>query len=93
MEYRALPLFCECGQPPCPITEVGLTADHQLLIQWWCVGCRKIVQATKRLSECWRDCPKPNIPEPMLTDDREFDAGEEDAKFLSTLGVKFPESQ
>lgn len=51
-----------------------------------------MVHATKRLSECWRDCPKPNIAETILTDDGEFDVGEEDSKFLAALGVKLPES-
>jgi hypothetical protein len=29
----------------------------------------------------------------MLTEDRYLDAGEEDARFLAALGVKFPESK
>ena len=69
-----------------------MTADHQLLVRWWCIECKKMVHATKRLSECWRDCPKPNIAETILTDDGEFDVGEEDSKFLAALGVKLPES-
>ena len=52
-----------------------------------------MVNATKRLSECWRDCPKPDIAETMPADDCEFDDCREDAKFLAALGVKFPESK
>jgi hypothetical protein len=93
MHYRLLPVFCECGQPPSRITGVGLTANHELLIRWWCDGCNRTVYATKRLAECWKDCPKPNGAETILGDDCEFDGGEGDAKFLAGLGVKFPESQ
>jgi hypothetical protein len=93
MHYRPLPLFCKCGQRPFRITQVGLTADHRLLIRWWCAGCNRTVYGTKSLSECWRDCPKPNGAETILGDDCEFDGGEEDAKFLAGFGVKFPESK
>ena len=89
MEYRALLVFCECGQPPFRIAEVGLTANHQLLIRWWCAGCKRMVHATKRLSECWRECP-PQIAETVLANDCEVGAGEEDVKFLAALGVRFP---
>jgi hypothetical protein len=75
MEYRALPVFCQCGQPPLRITHVGLTADHQLLIGWWCIGCQRMVQATRFLSECWRECPKPKSAETILADDCEFYGG------------------
>ena len=49
--------------------------------------------ATIRLSECWRECPKPNIADTMYADEGESDAGEQDARFLAALGVKFPESR
>ena len=88
-----LPVSCDCGQPPFRIAEVGLTAEHELLIRWWCAECQKMVHVTMRLSECWRECPKANITDTMLADDREFDAGEDDAGFLAALGVKFPESR
>jgi hypothetical protein len=51
------------------------------------------VYATKRLAECWKDCPKPSSVDTTLPNDREFDAGEEDARFLADLGVKLPESR
>jgi hypothetical protein len=52
-----------------------------------------MVHATKRLSECWKECPSSNSAEAILADDGEFDAAEEDAKFLADLGVKFPNSK
>ena len=52
-----------------------------------------MVHATMRLSECWRGCPKPNSADTMFADNHELDAGEEDARFLAALGVKFPESK
>ena len=93
MHYRLLPVFCECGQPPSRITGVGLTANHELLIRWWCDGCNRTVYATKRLSECWKDCPQPSSVETALPGGCEFDAGEEDARFLAALGVKLFESR
>jgi hypothetical protein len=93
MHYRALAVACACGQPAFRITELGLTSDHEILIRWWCDGCKKMVHATKRLSECWKECPSFNDAETILADDGAFDAGEEDAKFLAGLGVKLPESK
>ena len=91
--YRGLPVFCECGQAPFRITELGLTAEHELLIRWWCNTCNRMVEATKRLTECWKECPKPDIAETRVADYVEFEAGEEDARFLALLGVKLPESK
>jgi hypothetical protein len=61
MQYRGLSFSCECGQAPLRITQVGLTADHQLLICWWCARCKKMVNATKPLADCWKDCPTKNL--------------------------------
>lgn len=93
MQYRALAVACECGQPVFRITELGLTPEHELLIRWWCNTCNRMVHATKRLSECWKECPKPEIAEARVADDAEFHACEEDARFLAALGVKLPESK
>jgi len=91
MEYRALSFSCECGQSPLRITQVGLTADHQLLIRWWCAGCKKMVYATKPLADCWKDCPATASTASVGNEDGEFDPGSEDARFLQSLGVKLPE--
>jgi hypothetical protein len=85
MKYRALSFSCECGRAPLRITQVGLTADHQLLIQWWCAECKKMVDALKPLSECWRDWPSnPELPETFYVEDVEA----EDARFLQSVGIK-----
>jgi len=53
-----------------------VTDDHELVIHWWCEDCRKVVWASKSLSDCWRECPK--------TDERpDFDA-----EFLHSIGVR-----
>ena len=91
MQYRALSFSCECGQAPLRITQVGLTADHQLLILWWCAGCKKMVYATKPLAECWKDSPTTASNGIMIIEDGEFDPGSEDARFLQSLGMKLSE--
>jgi hypothetical protein len=88
MRYRALSFSCECGQAPLRISEVGITADHQLIIHWWCAGCKKMVYASKPLAECWKDCP---ATASTVIEDGEFDPASEDAQFLHSLGVKLPE--
>ena len=91
MQYRGLSFSCECGQAPLRITQVGLTADHQLLICWWCARCKKMVNATKPLADCWKDCPTTASTAGIAIEDGEFDPGSEDARFLQSLGVKLPE--
>jgi hypothetical protein len=87
MSYRYLELCCGCGEPPDRIDEVGFTDEHELVIHWWCLRCRRVVYVSKPLSDCWRDCPKP-------------DAGREEAecvyqaadeRFLQSVGVRFPD--
>ena len=55
--YKRLAPTCECGKAPARLREVGLTADHQLVLYWRCSHCRKHVYIVKALSDCWRDCP------------------------------------
>ena len=53
-----------------------MTDDHELVIHWWCEDCRKVVWASKSLSDCWRECPK-------------TDEGPKfDAEFLHSIGVR-----
>jgi hypothetical protein len=87
MRYQALSFSCECGRAPLRITQVGLTEDHQLLIRWWCAGCKKMVDALKPLSECWKDCPTATI----VIEGGELDSYSEDVRFLQSLGVRMPE--
>ena len=91
MQYRALSFSCECGQAPLRITQVDLTEDHQLLIRWWCAGCKKMVFATKPLAECCKDYPTTASNGIMIIEGGELDPGSEDARFLQSLGVKLPE--
>src|SRR5690349_8285742 len=43
MRYETLQLSCECGQTTTRIREVGFTADHQLVLHWRCLACKKYV--------------------------------------------------
>lgn len=81
MSYRHLPLTCECGQIPARILEVGFTAEHELVIHYWCAECKRVVCVSKPLAECWKDCPQP--PAEELMEDPAFG----DAKFLQSIGV------
>lgn len=93
MRYETLQLHCECGQHTTRIREVGFTADHQLVLHWRCVACKKYVYVVKSLSDCWRDCPqeeqqeeaKPvELPQEVLR--------EHDIRFLRSLGVTLPDA-
>jgi hypothetical protein len=59
---------------------VGLTDEHELVVHWWCLRCRKVVYVTKSLSDCWRDCPRSLGKE---------EAESADARFLQSIGVRF----
>ena len=90
MRYETLQLHCECGQPTTRIREVGFTADHQLVLHWRCVACKKYVYVVKALSDCWRDCPQederktPEVATEVMPD---FDL-----RFLRSLGVSMPDA-
>ena len=88
MRYETLQLRCECGQHTTRIREVGFTADHQLVLHWRCLGCKKYVYVVKSLSDCWRDCPE----EDGLKNAPSTDAAvrENDIQFLRSLGVSLP---
>ena len=81
MSYRHLDLCCGCGEPPDRIDEVGLTEEHELVIHWWCLRCRKVVYVTKSLSDCWRDCPRSDVGKDEVES--------ADAQFLQSIGVRF----
>jgi hypothetical protein len=77
MSYRHLSLSCACGQTPDRIVEVGFTDHHELVIHWWCSVCNRVVCVSRPLTECWKDCPEPEIVD--------------DARFLQRIGVRFPD--
>jgi hypothetical protein len=91
MKFRQFALCCECGLVPTRIRQVGLSVEHQLVIHWWCMGCRKSMFVVKDLAECWEECPKPDslgvtavaAPDPEA-------AQQGDVNFLHRLGIRFP---
>jgi hypothetical protein len=90
MEYRIVSLSCDCGKVPKGISAVGLSTDHQLVIQWLCTRCKKKVYVVKALADCWRDCPKEGEPGDQ-TDSRTTDIAAQDRKFLRKLRIKDPD--
>ena len=91
MKFRQFALCCECGLIPTRVRQVGLSTEHQLVIHWWCMGCRKAMFIVKDLAECWEECPKPE--EFGVTSIASADAGKHqhgDAKFLQEMGIRFP---
>ncbi|HEX4309209.1 MAG TPA: hypothetical protein VHZ25_04225 [Acidobacteriaceae bacterium] len=72
------------------IRQVGLSTEHQLVIHWWCLGCRKAMYVAKDLADCWEECPKPEdldiVPAPAY--DLERQRG--DAQFLQSMGISLP---
>lgn len=90
MKYETLRLLCECGQQTTRIREVGFTADHQIVLHWRCVACKKYVYVVKSLSDCWRDCPREEEPAPAASN--EIVMRENDVRFLRSLGVKLPDT-
>jgi hypothetical protein len=88
MRFRKLPLRCECGRSPKEIREVGLTAEHELVIRWFCSGCKRHIFVVKTLSDCWRECP--TRPAGKITGEA-IETDISDLQFLRSMGVRFPE--
>jgi hypothetical protein len=90
MKFRPFFLQCECGLAPARIKQVGLSAEHQLVIHWWCLRCRKAVYVVKDLSECWDASPVPeelgDTPDPCT----DLDRRRGDEGFLHRMGIRFP---
>ena len=89
MKFLQLSFSCACGRPASRVRQVGLTADHQLVIHWRCSQCRRYVYVLKALSDCWGDCPKPEHVREIL--ESSSDHVGPDERFLHSLGVRFPE--
>ena len=85
MSYRHLDLCCGCGEPPDRIDEVGFTDEHELVIHWWCLRCCRVVYLSKRLIDCWRDCPRPEAGK----EGAESAYQSADDRFLQSIGVRF----
>jgi hypothetical protein len=91
MRYETLQLNCECGQHTTRIREVGFTADHQLVLHWRCLACKKYVYVVKALSDCWRECPQ-GSEEGNAPASNESAIHEHDLRFLRSLGVTLPDA-
>ena len=91
MRYETLQLNCECGQHTTRIREVGFTADHQLVLHWRCLACKKYVYVVKSLSDCWRDCPQES-EEGKAPASNDSAIHEHDLRFLRSLGVTLPDA-
>jgi hypothetical protein len=86
MKYRKLTVCCECGRCANRIKNIGFTARHELVLHWWCSGCKRKVYVIKSLSDCWRQCPEPeNSANVEETGQLAF--GPDDTRFLRSLGV------
>jgi len=57
MEFTKLIFHCRCGQLATQYDEVGLSAFHELVLQWLCPTCNRKIYASVALSDCWRECP------------------------------------
>ena len=77
MSYQPIALRCACGEAPFRIEEVGLSADRELVIHWWCEPCRRVTYTSIPLLRLQGSCPPP---------DRQV--AESDAAFLSSLGIR-----
>ena len=91
MRYETLQLHCECGQHTTRVREVGFTADHQLVLHWRCMACKKYVYVVKSLSDCWRDCPREEEMKGAGDLSQEL-MRENDIRFLRSLGVTLPDT-
>lgn len=90
MKFRQFALACECGLVPTRIRQVGLSTEHQLVIHWWCIGCRKAIYVVKDLAECWEDSPKPEDPDITPAPGYDIERQRGDASFLHQMGICFP---
>jgi len=87
--FRNLLFRCECKRPPARVREIGLNDQHELVVRWWCVACKRHVYAVKSLSDCWRDCPGGPSSGQDRSEAKAVFAS--DAQFLHSLGIRLPE--
>jgi hypothetical protein len=88
VEYRRLPVCCQCGWVPKHILGVGLSSTHDLVVEWHCPRCRKNVCAVKPLSVCWRECFTDAADLPIAEVEMDTPG---DRKFLHSVGIKYSE--
>ena len=89
MKFRPFPLSCQCGLGPARIKQVGLSADHQLVIHWWCLQCRKAIYVVKDLRQCLEESAGAEYPDGCAEISTEASAPGGDASFLGSMGIRF----
>ena len=99
LRYKIVHPTCGCGTIHTgPIKELGLTADHQLVMVHDCSACGTRVYTLQGLSDAWRSCPQGEEP---ATKEENFGRaskgrmpyGRKDRKFLHKLGVRLPDNK
>ena len=90
MKFRQFALCCDCGLAPTRIRQVGLSTDHQLVIHWWCMGCRKAMYVLKDLAECWEESPTPEDFSVTSVPAEDLECHRGDVNFLHRLGIRYP---
>jgi len=90
MKFRPFDLCCECGLAPTRIRQVGLSTQHELVIHWWCLGCRKAMFVVKDLADCWEVCPTADAFGVTSMSGCDAERQQGDVNFLRRLGICFP---
>ena len=87
MKFKPVSLYCDCGgRLPGRIRQVGFTEQHQLVIRWWCPECKRTHDKVLTVSGGGSPEPEKEIVETRCTGTLE-----PDARFLHSLGVRFPD--
>src|SRR5580658_4335634 len=89
VEYRRLPLACECGGAPKNISGIGFSSTHELVIHWRCPRCRKNLCVVMPLSECWRTCFTEGSATPAIANGNLAMDTPDDRRFLHSIGVRY----
>jgi hypothetical protein len=91
MHFRPISLRCDCGgRFAARIRQVGLSRHRELVVHWWCPGCKRTHYTVKALADCWRECGQVGEePDPAELDPHQI--REPDAQFLHSLGVSLPD--
>jgi hypothetical protein len=89
MKFRPFSLCCECGLMPARIKQVGLAADGQLVIHWWCLRCRKAIYVVKDLRQCLEESTGAEDRGGCVETPAEASAPGGDARFLGRMGIRF----
>ena len=74
---------------PARIKQVGLSADHQLVIHWWCLRCRKAIYVVKDLRQCWEESGGAEDLAGCGEISAEAFAPGGDARLLENMGIRF----